>query len=341
MRTSVLAVLLAVTVFISVSISGCDTLIGGNHPPSVRGEETAQLAHAPGVPDSLMRNHSSVVHIKLEAIEKVGQLYPGVQYQFWTFGGDVPGQFIRIREGDVVEFELVNHEDNTFSHNIDFHAVTGPHGGGMASVTPVGQTSSFSFKAIQPGLFVYHCATAPVGAHIANGMYGLILVEPKEGLPPVDREYYVMQGEFYTAGTFGQPGLQNFSMTKAIAEEPVYVVFNGSVGALMGEGALTANVGETVRIYVGNAGPNLISSFHIIGEMFDRVYREGAPYPTDGPIQTTLIPAGGASIVEFKVEVPGTYLLVDHAIFRATNKGAMGTLEVSGEPRTDVFDPKN
>ena len=329
-----------VLILLSFGIS-CDTLLGGDHPASFKGEEQAQLTQAPTVPDSLTRSHNTTVNVRLEAVEVIGELSDGVQYRYWTFGGQVPGPFIRIKEGDRVAFELMNHSANYFEHNIDFHAVTGPHGGGMATKTPVGATSEFSFTALHPGLYIYHCATAPVGMHIANGMYGLVLVEPKSGLPRVDREYYVVQGEFYTMGPTGQKGYQPFSMTKALAEEPDYVVFNGSVGSLSGNNALQARVGETIRFYIGNAGPNLISSFHIIGEMFDTVYGEGGPFPTHHSIQTTLIPAGGAAMVELKVEVPGTYLLVDHAIFRATDKGALGMLEVSGEPNPDIFSGKN
>jgi len=167
-------------------------------------------------------------------------------------------------------------------------------------------------------------------------MYGLILVEPAEGLPPVDREYYVLQSEFYTKGKFGEAGLQAFDMEKALAEEPEYVVFNGAVGAVAGEGALRAKAGETVRLYVGNAGPNLASSFHVIGEIFDNVYVEGGAMVNHN-VQTTLIPAGGAAIVEFRVDVPGSYALVDHSIFRAVNKGAMAMLEVSGEENVAIF----
>lgn len=330
----------AIVALFSLLVIGCDTLIGGSSAPAMKGEETAQLTHAPAVPDSIRRDHSSKIYVTLEAIEKVGFLDTGVQYRFWTFGGEVLGQFIRVREGDQIEFDLRNHPNNYFEHNIDLHAVTGPHGGGMASVTRIGATSSFSFTALHPGLYVYHCATTPVGMHIANGMYGLILVEPKGGLPKVDREFYVMQGEFYTIGPKGHQGYQPFSMVKALAEEPDYVVFNGSVGSLKGEKALRAKTGETIRLFVGNAGPSLISSFHIIGEIFDKVYGEGGPHPTHQSIQTTLIPAGGATIVEFKVEVPGTYMLVDHSIFRATDKGALGLLEVEGEPVPGVFSGK-
>jgi nitrite reductase (NO-forming) len=235
-----------------------------------------------------------------------------------------------------VEFHLSNRPDSRMPHNIDLHAVTGPGGGATSSLVSPGQTATFVFTALNPGLYVYHCATAPVGMHVANGMYGLILVEPREGLPPVDREYYVMQSEFYTAGGYGEPGLQPFSMEKALREDPDYVVFNGAVGALAGDNALTAEVGETVRLFVGNGGPNLVSSFHVIGEIFDKVYTEAGSAHTRN-VQTTLVPAGGATMVEFRLEVPGNYILVDHSIFRAFNKGALGFLRVTGPPDSLIY----
>lgn len=304
---------------------------------SIRGEEVAVLAAPPNVPPPITRRHPTKVIVNLEAHEQVGRLADGVEYTFWTFGGSVPGSFIRVREGDQVEFHLANHPDSKNPHNIDLHAVNGPGGGASASLVIPGQTATFTFEALNPGLYVYHCATSPVGMHIANGMYGLILVEPKAGLPKVDREYYVQQGEFYTRGDFGVAGHQPFDMRRAIDEDPAYVVFNGSVGALMGENSLTANVGETVRLYVGNGGPNLVSSFHVIGEIFDRVYTEAGTGNVNTNVQTTLIPAGGAAVVEFKVETTGSYILVDHSIFRAFNKGAMGTLVVDGTPDSGVF----
>src|SRR4051794_35260040 len=215
-------------------------------------------------------------------------------------------------------------------HNIDLHAGTGPGGGAASSFTAPGDSSQFSFKALNPGVYIYHCATAPVGMHVGNGMYGMLLVEPKTGLSPVSQEYYVMQGEFYTSGKFGEEGLQVFDQNKAVDERPTYVVFNGAVGSLVGDKAITAKVGDTVRLFVGNGGPNLISSFHVIGEIFDNVYPEGGTVASQHNVQTTIIPAGGSAIVEFKVEVPGTYILVDHALFRAFNKGALGMLKVTG-----------
>jgi nitrite reductase (NO-forming) len=260
----------------------------------------------------------------------VKKLNDGAEYLFWTFGGAVPGRFIRVREGDYIEFHLMNHPSSRLPHNIDLHAVTGPGGGAASSFTAPGHSSQFSFKALNPGLYIYHCATAPVPMHVANGMYGMILVEPTGGLPPVDKEYYVMQGEVYTAGKFGENGLQYFDQDKAVDERPSYVVFNGAVGSLVGDNALTAKVGDRIRLYVGNGGPNLISSFHVIGEIFDKVYAEGGTVVSQQNVQTTMIPAGGSAMVEFKVEVPGTYNLVDHSLFRAFNKGALGMLKVSG-----------
>lgn len=308
--------------------------------PSVRGEENAVLTQAPNVPPPIKRNYATKVIVKLEVKEVVKKLSDGVDYLFWTFGGDVPGSFIRIREGDQVEFHLNNHPTSKMPHNIDLHAVTGPGGGAASSFTAPGHSSQFSFKALNPGLYVYHCATAPVGMHVANGMYGLILVEPKEGLPPVNREYYIMQGDFYTAGKFGEEGLQMFDQNKAVDERPTYVVFNGSVGALVGDKAITANVGETVRLFIGNGGPNLVSSFHVIGEIFDNVYVEGGTVAAQRNVQTTLVPAGGSAIVDFKVEVPGTYILVDHSLFRAFNKGALGMLKVSGPENLIAYSGK-
>jgi nitrite reductase (NO-forming) len=304
------------------------------------GVEDAVLSDAPNVPPPIHRDHATKVVVHLEVREVESRLADGVRCTFWTFGGHVPGKFIRIREGDEVEMHLDNHPDNKNPHNIDLHAVNGPGGGAAASLTAPGHSSVFSFKALNPGLFVYHCATAPVVMHIANGMYGMILVEPKEGLPKVDHEYYVMQSGFYTQGVNGEHGLQPFSMAKALDERPEYVVFNGSVGSTVGDKALTAKVGETVRLFVGNIGPNLVYSFHTIGQIFDTVYPEGNMSLATHNVQTTMIPSGGAAIVEYKMSVPGTFLIVDHSIERAFNRGALAQLKVSGEEDKLVFSGK-
>jgi nitrite reductase (NO-forming) len=309
-------------------------------PADVKGEEVAELTSPPHVPPAIKRTHASKVIVKLEVVEKVMKMTDGVDYTFWTFGGTVPGSFIRVREGDVVEFELMNRPGNKMPHNIDLHAVNGPGGGAAASFTAPGHSTTFSFRVLNPGLYVYHCAVAPVGMHVANGMYGMIYVEPKGGLPKVDHEFYVMQGDFYTKGRYGEQGLQPFSMEKAIDEKPDYVVFNGGVGNLLGDNVLKAKKGETIRLFFGNGGPNLTSSFHAIGEIFDKVYVEGGLGLINKNVQTTMVPAGGSALLEFKVDVPGNVILVDHALTRAFNKGALAMISVDGEPDPLIYSGK-
>ncbi len=321
-------------------IAGAATIFSGFDSQRAEPVEQATLTTAPNVPPRITRDYPAKVVVHLFVKEYVGELMDGVKYQFWSFNGTVPGPMIRVRQGDLVEIHLSNASTNVMPHNIDLHAVIGPGGGAGASMTLPGHTSVFSFTALHSGLFMYHCAMPPVPEHIANGMYGLILVQPKKGLPPVDKEYYVMQSEFYTTGKYGQEGLQQFDLQKAIKEQPTYVVFNGRVGSLIGKNALTAKVGQKVRIYAGNIGPNLISSFHIIGEMFADVYGDGGSTITGHDIQTTLIPAGGAAIVELTAEVPGTYTIVDHSIFRAIYQGALGQLKVTGNQNRTVFSGK-
>jgi len=302
----------------------------------ITGEEKAVLTDPPLVPPPITRKHATKVIVELEVIEKEMEIMDGVKYMFWTFGGTVPGKFIRVREGDLIEFHLKNHPSSKLPHNIDLHAVTGQGGGASSTFTAPGHETVFSFTALNKGLFIYHCATAPVGMHIANGMYGLILVEPKEGLPKVDKEFYICQGDFYTKGDYGESGTQPFDMSKALTETPDYVLFNGKVGALTGENVIKAKPGEKVRLFVGNGGPNLVSSFHVIGEIFDNVYVEGGNLINHN-VQTTLIPAGGSAITEFRCEIPGNYILVDHSIFRTFNKGSLGILKVEGSDNKSVY----
>lgn len=327
--------LISFVALFAIVFSGIGNIAISKDLPRVEAETT----FAPDVPPPIKRKHPAYVVVKFEAVELNKELDDGVTYQFWTFDGSVPGKFVRVRQDDIVEFHLHNSKDCKLPHNIDLHAVTGPGGGAAVSNTAPGRTSVFSFKALNPGLFIYHCATPPVPLHIANGMYGLILVEPHKGLPAVDREYYLVQSEFYTENPYGKKGLQTFSQEKALMEVPDYVVFNGRVGALVDNKALLANVGEKVRLYVGNGGPNLVSSFHVIGAVFDKVYTEAGSIPNTN-VQTTLIPAGGAAIVDFTVRVPGTYVLVDHSIFRAFNKGAIGLLKVVGQANSEIYSEK-
>jgi nitrite reductase (NO-forming) len=289
------------------------------------------------VPAPIGQREPMTHNITLETKEVLARLADGSSFRFWTFDGTVPGPMLRVRVGDTVNVSLKNAADSTMIHSVDFHAVTGPGGGAVATQTQPGQSTSFTFKAINPGLYVYHCATPMVAHHIANGMYGLILVEPEEGLPEVDHEFYVMQGEIYTQEAFGQHGENGFSVEKLLNEDPEYFVFNGAVGGLTTEKPMHARVGDTVRLFFGVGGPNFTSSFHVIGEIFDRVFDQSSL--TANPltdVQTTTVAPGGATMVEFKLEVPGRYILVDHALSRL-ERGLVGFLMAEGDENPEIF----
>lgn len=301
-------------------------------------ERVHDIARDPrDVPPPTNRTEEAEVEIHLTTKEVLAEIAPGVTLNYWTFDGTVPGPFLRVREGDTVLLTLTNDPTSLHMHSIDLHAVTGPGGGATVTDVKPGESKTVKFKALNPGLYVYHCAHPNVANHMAHGMYGLILVEPKEGLPSVDRELYVMQGEFYTASARGTKGLQVIDATKMLDGNPEYIVFNGRVGAISKD-RISVGQDETVRLYVGNGGVNLISSFHLIGEIFDTVYPEAQMGGSNfHNVQTTAIPAGGAAIAEFKADVPGTYVLVDHALARM-DKGAWGTLLITGISRPDIFD---
>jgi nitrite reductase (NO-forming) len=309
-------------------------------PPAQTVVEADISQNATDVPPPIGKRAPQTVRVDLATVELEGRLAEGTTFGYWTFNGKVPGPMLRVRVGDTVDVHLKNADSSAMVHSVDFHAVTGPGGGAVSTQTNPGDEKSFKFKALVPGLYVYHCATPMVAHHIANGMYGLILVEPEGGLPPVDREFYVMQGEIYTAAPFGQHGSQEFDVEKMLRERPEYFVFNGAVGALSKLHPLQAKVGETVRIFFGVGGPNFTSSFHVIGEIFDKVYNFGGVLsePLRG-VQTVLVPAGGAVITEFKVDVPGNYVLVDHALARA-ERGLIGILHVEGAANPEIFDGK-
>ncbi len=308
------------------------------------GSATQSQATAPSIvreptdlPPPLPARDPKNVRVDMEAVELEGQLAEGATYTYWTFGGKVPGPFLRVRVDDTVELHLTNGANSKATHSIDLHAATGPGGGAAVMQVAPNEEKAFTFKALNPGLYVYHCATPSVAHHISNGMFGLILVEPEGGLPEVDREFYVMQSDMYTVAPFGTKGPQEFSAEKLLAEAPEYFVLNGAVGALSDQHTLKARVGETARVYFGVGGPNATSSFHIIGEIFDRVYNQGSL--TSAPltdVQTTTVAPGGATVVELALEIPGRYLLVDHALTRL-EKGLLGFLEVEGADNPEIF----
>ncbi len=305
--------------------------------PAPAGLDVSIVRSPDDLPGPLNRNTPETVRVDLETTEVEARLADGTTYKFWTFNGKLPGPFVRVRVGDTVEVHLKNAANSEFAHSVDFHAVTGPGGGAVATQTKPGEETMFTFKALNPGLYVYHCATPMVAHHISNGMYGLILVEPEGGLAPVDHEFYVMQGEVYTTEPMGTKGTNSFSVEKLLDEDPEYFTFNGAVGGLTTEHPLKAKTGETVRIFFGVGGPNFTSSFHVIGEIFDRVYNQASL--TSDPltdVQTTTVAPGGATVVEFGLEVPGRYILVDHALSRM-ERGLAGYLLVEGPDNPDVF----
>lgn len=305
--------------------------------PAVEGAVSV-VRHPSDMPGPIGDREAQTVRIDLTAVEVNGVLADGTTFRYMTFEGQVPGPMLRVRVGDTIELHFKNADDSQLPHSIDLHSVTGPGGGAVYTQNLPGVESAFSFKALQPGLYVYHCATASIPHHISSGMYGLILVEPEGGLPPVDREFYVMQGEIYTQQPFGTKGHLEFSYEDMLNEQPEYFIFNGAAAALTtDENVMKAEVGETVRIYFGVGGPNFTSSLHMIGEIFDKVYDQAsltaAPL-TD--VQTTLVPSGGATVVEFKMDVPGRYILVDHSLSRL-ERGLVAFMDVSGEPNPEIF----
>ncbi|MDM9584816.1 MULTISPECIES: copper-containing nitrite reductase [unclassified Nostoc] len=302
--------------------------------------KAANIIQSPtAIPQPIGKRNPQLVRVSLETTEVEGQLADGTTYSYWTYNGKVPGPFVRVRIGDTVELRMKNNPKSRNLHSIDLHAVTGQGGGAALTQTSPGDEKVFTFKPLNPGLFVYHCATPIVAQHISHGMYGLILVEPEGGLSKVDREFYVMQGELYTVQPTGYHGNQEFSVDKLLKEQPEYFVFNGASKALVEKSSLHAKVGEKVRIFFGVGGPNYTSAFHVIGEVFDRVYPEASLTSTPlTNLQTTSVPPGGATMVEFKVEVPGRFMLVDHALSRL-EKGLVGHLIVDGEPQPNIYRP--
>ena len=302
---------------------------------SGRFEKVDDIGRDPNdVPAPISRTTSENIHIDITAQEVLGQVVEGSYFNYWTYDKKVPGPMYRVRVGDTITVSLSNHPSSLHDHNIDLHAVTGPGGGASVTHVAPGETKSFKWKALNPGLYVYHCAMPNVSTHNSHGQYGLILVEPEEGLPKVDKEFYVMQGELYTLGGAGKKGLTIFDSKGLIDGHPTYITFNGRVETAP---RMKVKVGDKVRLFVGNGGLNLISSFHVIGEIFDLVYLEASlgsePHKN---IQTTAVLPGGASIVEFTTDVPGKYILVDHALARL-NKGAWAVLEVEGAESPDIF----
>lgn len=333
--------LIFLIVFLTFVLLAPNSVLAANHRPAAHtaAAPAAAIARDPAdLPPPVGNRPPQLVKVTLTVEELEGVLDPGrgTTYPYWTFNGKVPGPMIRVRVGDTVEVTLQNPATSKKVHSLDLHAVLGPGGGaGLTQAIP-GESKTFTFQATAPGLFVYHCGTMPMAEHIANGMFGMILVEPAGGLAPVDHEYYVMQSEVYTEAAFGAPGAQKFSYPGMLREQPAYFTFNGAVGELLSQ-PLRAQVGQSVRIFFGDAGPNFPSAFHVAGEIFEKAYPQGAltSAPLTG-VQTVSVPPGSATLVEFRPQVPGQYNLVDHAMARM-EQGLVGHLEVTGPDNQALF----
>ena len=302
------------------------------------------VAYAPKVPPAATRTSQAIVSVHFDVVEGAQAIDPnGTLYTTWGYrlDGDnqvttgTPGPMIRARVGDVLRFSLTN--DGTMPHNVDLHAVTGQGGGAKDLTVAPGETATIEARLLYPGFFMYHCAAGDVPMHISQGMYGGILVDPETPLPAVEHELYMVQSEYYT--TKAADGSLTTDRAAITDESPSHVVFNGAVGSLTGDNAPRIKVGESMRIFFINAGLNLDSNFHPIGSHWDRVWEDaGLLNPPLRGIQTILVPAGGGTVVDLIGQVPATIVLVDHALARAFDKGAIGQIVVEGNPNPEIYE---
>ncbi len=294
------------------------------------------------IPGPITRTTPDTVVVELETRELVAEIEPGVTFTYMTFNSQIPGPLIRTRVGDTVDLTITNHPENTMPHNIDLHAVRGPGGGAEDTLVMPGETKRITFKVTYPGLFVYHCAVPNLDYHISAGMFGAILVEPEEGLPAVDHEFYLGQHELYTNGKTGEEGHHDFDFEAMAREDPTYVLINGEKYAIgpQGYNDMQMNTGETARVYFAVGGPNLFSSFHPIGSVWDEVYPQGAILSDPHRyVQTTPVLPGSAVIATLSSPVPLPIKLVDHALSRVARKGCLAVIDVQGEPDPEVYNP--
>lgn len=296
------------------------------------------------IPPPINRNRPVTHDITLESRDVVCEIEPGVEFMYMTYGGQVPGPMIRVRQGDSINLTFRNNSQNTLLHNVDFHAVYGTGGGAPATLCPPGQSRELHFKLLYPGAFIYHCAVPNLDEHISSGMFGMIVVEPPEGLPEVDHEFYLGQHEVYTGKEAGEEGYHEIDVESMKAENPTYVLLNGEKRALTADnyGNMKTEVGDTARIFMVTGGPNLTSSFHAIGNVWTKAWREGAiASEPEEYVQTCEVPPGSCGIFEMDFPVPEESYLVDHALSRYNRKGMLGIIEVEGEEQPHIFDPQN
>jgi nitrite reductase (NO-forming) len=290
------------------------------------------------LPPPIHRRHAVHHDVTLEVREVVARLADGSEFSFMTWNGQVPGPMIRVRQGDTVTLTVRSLATNGSPHNVDIHAVFGTGGGAMDTLVVPGGSRTIFFKCTYPGAFIYHCAMPGMDEHISRGMFGMILVEPEEGLPPVDREFYFGQHELYTREPFGSTGRLHFDYATLESADPHFVLLNGAVGAFTGDHAMKAKVGETIRVFMVCGGPNLASSFHPIGNVWKRCWPEGAlTNPPLRNIQTMTVPPGGCFVGEMDLPVPETIKLVDHALTRVVRKGMLAEIAVEGPANPALY----
>lgn len=290
---------------------------------------------------------AAVKEIRLDTTNKIIEIAPGVKFSAWTFGNRVPGPVVRVRVGDRIKFSMTNRSDEhapglmvaeaPMMHSIDFHAAMVSPSDKYRSVAP-GQTMTFEFTPNYPGVFMYHCGTPMVLEHMASGMYGMIIVEPRNGYPTkVDREYAVVQSEFYTKldpekrQVDGQP-LYVLDTDRMRNKAPTYTLFNARYNGLV-DHPLPAKPGERIRLFVLNVGPSNTSSFHVVGTLFDRVWMDGNPDNQFRGMQTVLLGASNGTIVEFVIPEAGKYTLIDHQ-FANASQGAIGIIDAGGSAQS-------
>ncbi|WP_225335726.1 copper-containing nitrite reductase [Halomicrobium urmianum] len=341
----------------TAAVAGCASAPGSTEQESAASETPTEpamnqpqepdvdriAADPTDVPGPIDRSSPRTVEIEMTTTEVVAEVEPGVTYTYMTFENRIPGPMIRVRQGDTVHMTITNDGSNSMPHNIDLHAVRGPGGGAEASMVSPGETAEFRFKATYPGLFIYHCAVPNLDYHISSGMFGAILVEPPEGLPEVDHEFYFGQHELYTTGEAGEEGHHDFDMDAMAAEDPTYVLMNGEKYAITpdGYGAPTVDVGDTARVFMATGGPNLQSNFHPIGSVWDEVWPQGGiGSEPNRNIQTTPVLPGSCTMATLSFDVPGPVKLVDHALSRVARKGMMAVITAEGEAQPDIFDPE-
>ena len=335
-----------------LGLASCKPTPSEQHPTASTTTASAPMAQGPlpkpqrvsadptKIPAPIRRSNPITHQVSLEVREVVAEIKDGVPYRFMTFNGQVPAPLIRVMEGDTIELTLSNPAGNMNPHSVDFHSCYGSGGGAAYTLVGPGQTKKIRFRVNDPGAFIYHCAVTDLDYHISSGMYGMMLVEPKGGLPAVDHEFYFGQNEMYIKDPVDAHSLATFDTDAMIKETAQYVVLNGAFNAITEEhyGALKVKKGETARLFFVNGGPNLISSFHPIGNIWNKAWLQGSlANPPFRFLQTMQVNPGSCAIFEMKFPVPETVKLADHSITRTARQGLLAEIHVEGSPEPDIF----